>query len=64
MGTTFKSRVSLTSKGHLSVNQVTLEDLFRGFTTEDLEAMLEIYDRYGAVELVESGEVSRVAGSA
>lgn len=48
----------------LSVNQVTLEDLFRGMATEDLEAMLEIYDRYGAVELVESGEVSRGIGSA
>jgi hypothetical protein len=47
----------------LSVNQVTLEDLFRGMATKDLEAMLEIYDRYGAVELVESGEVSRVVDS-
>ena len=43
----------------LSVNQVTLEDLFRGMATEDLEAMIAIYDKYGAVELVESGEVSR-----
>jgi hypothetical protein len=48
----------------LSVNQITLEDLFRGIATEDLEAMLEIYDRYGVVELVESGEVSRVVNSA
>ena len=43
----------------LSVNQVTLEDLFRGMATEDLEAMLAIWEKYGAVELVESGEVSR-----
>jgi hypothetical protein len=48
----------------LSVNQVTLEDLFRGIATEDLEAMIAIYEKYGVVELVESGEVSRVAGSA
>ena len=41
----------------LSVNQVTLEDLFRGMATEDLEAMIAIYDRYDVVELVESGEV-------
>ena len=48
----------------LSVNQVTLEDLFRGMTTEDLEAMIAIYERYGVLELVESGEVSRGVGSA
>ena len=34
----------------LSVNQVTLEDLFRGMATEDLEAMIAIYEKYGAVE--------------
>ena len=48
----------------LSVNQVTLEDLFRGMATEDLDAMIAIYDKYGAVELVESGEVSRSVASA
>lgn len=48
----------------LSVNQISLEDLFRGFATEDLEAMLEIYEKYDVLELVESGEVSRVPDSA
>jgi len=32
--------------------------------TEDLEAILAIYDKYGAVELVESGAVSRAVASA
>ena len=31
----------------LSVNQVTLEDLLRGMATEDLEAMIAIYEKYG-----------------
>ena len=48
----------------LSVNQVTLEDLFRSMATEDLETMIAIYEKYGAVELVESGEVSRAVNSA
>ena len=48
----------------LSVNQVTLEDLFGGMATEDLETLIAVYDKYSAVELVESGEISRVAGSA
>ena len=43
----------------LSVNQVTLEDLFRGMATKDLEAMVAIYEKYNALELVESGEVSQ-----
>jgi hypothetical protein len=47
----------------LSVNQVTLEDLFRGMATEDLEALVSVYDRYGVVELVESGEVSLAVDS-
>lgn len=48
----------------VGVNQVTLEDLFRAMATEDLEAMLAIYDRYDIVQLVESGAVSSVVDSA
>ena len=43
----------------VGVNQVTMEDLFRGFSTEDLEALLAIYERTDVVTLVESGAVSR-----
>ena len=43
----------------LSVNQVTLEDLFRGMATEDLDALLAIYERNDVVTLVESGAVSQ-----
>jgi hypothetical protein len=42
----------------LSVNQVTLEDLFRGMATEDLDLLVELYDRSGVLEMVEAGEVS------
>ena len=42
----------------VDVKQVTLEDLFRGMDTPDLEAMVAIFDRYAIVEAIESGEVS------
>lgn len=45
----------------LSVNQVTLEDLFRGMATEDLKALVAVYDKYGAVGLVESARTTRAA---
>jgi len=44
----------------LTVNQVTLEDLFRGMTTEDLAAVVAVYEKYDVVELVESGAVASV----
>ena len=40
----------------LSVNQVTLEALFRGMATEDLDAMIAIYENTALSSSVESGE--------
>ena len=42
----------------VGVNQVTMEDLFRGFSGEDLEALLAIYGKYDVPALVESGAVT------
>ena len=41
----------------------TLEDLFRGMDTGDLEDLVAIYDKYRIID-AESGEVSRVVASA
>ena len=35
----------------VGVNQVTMEDLFRGFSGEDLEALLAIYERNDVVDI-------------
>lgn len=43
----------------VAVNQVTMEDLFRGISTEDLDALLAIYEKYEVPELIESGAVTR-----
>ena len=42
----------------VGVNQVTMEDLFRGFSGEDLEALLAIYGKYDVLDVVESGAVT------
>ena len=42
----------------VGVNQVTMEDLFRGFSGEDLEALVAIYEKYDVPELVECGAVT------